>query len=159
MRVEAMLPLHNWRETGRAARAAEAVGYDSVSSAEMAHDPLTPLAFAALATERVRLSTGIVVAFPRSPTVLASNAWDLQMHSQGGFSLGRDRSRFEIWGGGFLAAGTYKEIVERIEERFGGLVDVITIVFPPNTPSELQGEILQDVRRIPSPFLGHSKDW
>jgi alkanesulfonate monooxygenase SsuD/methylene tetrahydromethanopterin reductase-like flavin-dependent oxidoreductase (luciferase family) len=59
----------------------------------------------------------------------------------------------------FVAIGTYEEIVERIEERFGGLVDVITIVFPPNTPSELQGELLQDVRRIPSPFLGHSTDW
>ena len=47
-----------------------------------------PLAFAALATERVELTPSIAVAFPRSPTVLASQAWDLQANSRGRFVLG-----------------------------------------------------------------------
>jgi probable F420-dependent oxidoreductase len=47
-----------------------------------------PLALAALATERVALTPSIAVAFPRSPTVTASNAWDLHANSAGRFVLG-----------------------------------------------------------------------
>ncbi|HXO92473.1 MAG TPA: TIGR03617 family F420-dependent LLM class oxidoreductase, partial [Stellaceae bacterium] len=48
----------------------------------------TPLAFAALSTERIELTPSIAVAFPRSPTVMASQAWDLQANSNGRFVLG-----------------------------------------------------------------------
>jgi probable F420-dependent oxidoreductase len=88
MRVTTGIPLDDWRAAGAAAKAAEDAGFDGVMTAEIAHDPFTPLAFAALATERVQLSTGIVVAFPRSPMVVANIAWDLQLHSGGRFSLG-----------------------------------------------------------------------
>ncbi len=88
MRVETFIPLDDWRSVGEAARAAEDVGFDGVVSAEIAHDPFTSLAFAALATRRVRLSTGIAVAFPRSPLVTAQIAWDLQAQSGGRFVLG-----------------------------------------------------------------------
>jgi probable F420-dependent oxidoreductase len=88
MRVVTGLPLDDWRAAGPAARAAEQVGFDGVSSAEIAHDPFAPLVAATLATERVELSTGIVVAFPRSPMVVANSAWDLQAQSGGRFSLG-----------------------------------------------------------------------
>jgi probable F420-dependent oxidoreductase len=348
MRVETILPLDDWRAATDAAKAAEAAGYDGAGTAEMAHDPFTPLALAALATERIQLSTGIVVAFPRSPTVLASSAWDLQTHSRGRFALGlgsqvkghierrfglrwtspvsrmreyvgalraiwrcwelgeplhyegdhyqltlmtpefsprpsglppvpvsvaavgpdmirmagricdgvrlhgfctrryleevaipqideglarsgRDRARFEIWGGGFIATGpdedavrkaleeiryrvsfygstrsyhrvfelhgleeltaklhwlsvegkwaemprqisdevlelftaigTYDRIAQQIEKRFGGLVDVVTLAVPAATPEGLQREVIQDIRRIPSPFEGHATNW
>jgi probable F420-dependent oxidoreductase len=348
MHVETIIPLDDWRGAAEAAKQAEAVGFDGVGTAEIAHDPFTPLAFAALATERVRLSTGIAVAFPRSPTVLAHTCWDLQLHSGGRFELGlgsqvkghierrfgvawtapvarmreyvqalralwrcwekgeplrfegehyrltlmtpefsprptglppvpvtiaavgpdmlrmagrvcdgvrlhgfctrryveevamprlseglskagRDRARFEIRGGGFIAAGadeegvrrareeiryrvafygstrtyrpvfelhdledlgaelhrlsvqgkwkempgavsddvldlflasgTYDTVVGRIEERFGGLVDVVTLVFPAGTPVGVQRELVEDVRKIPSPFSGHPTDW
>jgi probable F420-dependent oxidoreductase len=88
VRVDTGIPLHDWRAAARAARAAEEQGFDAVVTAEIAHDPFTPLAFAALATERVQLSTGIVVAFPRSPMVVAQIAYDLQRHSHGRFHLG-----------------------------------------------------------------------
>ena len=88
MRVDTGLPLDDWRAAGRAARAAEELGYDGVVTAEIAHDPFTPLAFAALATERVQLGTGIVVAFPRSPMVVAQIAYDLHRHSGGRLHLG-----------------------------------------------------------------------
>ena len=55
---------------------------------ELGHDVFTPLAFAALATQRVELTPSIAVAFPRSPTVLASEAWDLHANSNGRFVLG-----------------------------------------------------------------------
>ncbi len=88
MRVVTAVPLDRWRDAGPAARAAEQGGYDGLMTAEIAHDPFVPLAFAALATERVELSTAIAVAFPRSPMVVANLAWDLQSESRGRFALG-----------------------------------------------------------------------
>lgn len=88
MRVLTVVPLDSWREVAPAARAAEALGYDGLMTAEIAHDPFIPLALAALATERIQLSTGIAVAFPRSPMVTAQLAWDLQAESGGRFVLG-----------------------------------------------------------------------
>src|SRR6266550_4629682 len=81
MRVFTMLPMRHWREAGPFAASAEEAGFDAVMTAELAHDPFTPLAFAALATERLELTPSIAVAFPRSPTVVASQAWDLQANS------------------------------------------------------------------------------
>jgi len=88
MRVFTMLPMRQWREAGPFAAAAEAVGFDAVMTVELAHDPFAPLAFAALATARIELTPSIAVAFPRSPTVIASQAWDLQANSGGRFVLG-----------------------------------------------------------------------
>jgi probable F420-dependent oxidoreductase len=88
MRVFTMLPMRDWREAGPFAAAAEAAGFDAVMTAELGHDVFTPLAFAALATERIELTPSIAVAFPRSPTVIASQAWDLQANSHGRFVLG-----------------------------------------------------------------------
>ena len=70
------------------ARAAEELGFDGLWTAETAHNPFLPLALAAEHTQRLSLGTGIAVAFPRSPTVLAHIAWDLQRYSQGRFILG-----------------------------------------------------------------------
>ena len=88
MRVYTILPLRHWREVPQAAREAEAAGFDAVMTVELGHDVFTPLAVAALATERVELTPSVVVAFPRSPTVLASQAWDLHANSGGRFVLG-----------------------------------------------------------------------
>ena len=88
MRVFTMLPMRHWREAGPFAAAAEAAGFDAVMTVELGHDAFTPLAFAALATKRIELTPSIAVAFPRSPTVMASQAWDLQANSNGRFVLG-----------------------------------------------------------------------
>ncbi len=88
MRVVTVMPLDSWRQVAPAAQAAEAAGFDGLNSAEIAHDPFIPLALAALATERIQLSTGITVAFPRSPRVIAQLAWALQAESGGRFVLG-----------------------------------------------------------------------
>ncbi len=88
MRIETTIPLNDWRQVAPAARRAEEQGFDGVLSLEVANDPFAPLAFAALATERVRLGTAIAVCFPRSPMVVANTAWDLQTQSGGRFTLG-----------------------------------------------------------------------
>ena len=71
-----------------AAQALEAEGYSGGFTAELAHDPFLPLAFAAESTERIELGTGIAVAFARNPMTLANTAHDLQLMSNGRFVLG-----------------------------------------------------------------------
>jgi probable F420-dependent oxidoreductase len=88
MRVAMVLPVADWRACGPAARAAEDDGFDVVTANELRHDPFAPLAFAALATERVQLATSVAIAFPRSPMIVAAQAWDLQRHARGRFVLG-----------------------------------------------------------------------
>ncbi|MDE2006794.1 MAG: TIGR03617 family F420-dependent LLM class oxidoreductase [Rhodospirillales bacterium] len=88
MRVSCVLPVEDWRACGPAARAAEDDGFDVVTANELRHDPFAPLAFAALATERVELATSVAIAFPRSPMIVANHAWDLARHSHGRFVLG-----------------------------------------------------------------------
>ncbi len=57
-------------------------------TAETAHDPFLPLVLAAEHTERIKLGTGIAVAFARNPMNLAVLANDLQTMSKGRFMLG-----------------------------------------------------------------------
>jgi probable F420-dependent oxidoreductase len=88
MRVSCSLPCEDWAACGPAARQAEEDGFDSVTTHELNAEPFTPLAFAALATERVQLVTSVAIAFPRSPMIVAQQAWDLHRHSKGRFVLG-----------------------------------------------------------------------
>ncbi|MGW2151319.1 TIGR03617 family F420-dependent LLM class oxidoreductase [Nonomuraea bangladeshensis] len=67
---------------------AERAGFDTISSAEVDHDPFLRLALAAPATSRIRLATGIAVAFARTPMALAYVTNDLQILSGGRFVLG-----------------------------------------------------------------------
>ncbi|MGN6327209.1 TIGR03617 family F420-dependent LLM class oxidoreductase [Pseudolysinimonas sp.] len=66
----------------------EAAGYDGIFAAETQHDPFVSLTAAAMRTERVALMTGIAVAFARSPMTVAETANDLQLVSEGRFTLG-----------------------------------------------------------------------
>ena len=70
-------------------RRAEAGGYESVWTAEStAFDGFTPLAVAALSSERLRLVTGIVNVFTRGRALLAQTAAALADLSGGRFALG-----------------------------------------------------------------------
>jgi probable F420-dependent oxidoreductase len=70
------------------AREVEELGYDGLASGETKNDPYVPLILGAAATSRIRLTTSVVIAFPRSPTATAMTAWDLQAMSKGRFVLG-----------------------------------------------------------------------
>src|SRR3954465_13512005 len=71
-----------------AARRAEDDGFDILTCGELAHDSMLTMALAATTTGRVELQTSVTIAFPRSPMVLAMEAWDIQQLSGGRFSLG-----------------------------------------------------------------------
>ena len=75
-------------KAGAQARELEEMGFSGVQTAETAHDPFIPLAFAAQQTERVDLITGIAVAFARTPMLLAHLGHDLNAASEGRFVLG-----------------------------------------------------------------------
>ncbi|MGD8193500.1 TIGR03617 family F420-dependent LLM class oxidoreductase [Herbiconiux sp. P18] len=72
----------------QAAVTAESEGFDGVLVTETRHDPFVALTLAARATERVRLSSAIAVAFARNPMNTAMLANDLQLVSGGRFVLG-----------------------------------------------------------------------
>jgi probable F420-dependent oxidoreductase len=88
MEVDTVLPLDDWRAIPDAARRAETLGFGGVMSPEIQHDPFIPLAFAATATDRIRLGTAVAIAFPRSPMMVANLSYDLQTNSRGRFVLG-----------------------------------------------------------------------
>src|SRR5581483_5515464 len=70
-----------------AVRAAEGLGYDEFTIGETRHDSIVGATLAAAHSERIGIGT-FTIAFPRSPTVLAMEAWDLQQVSKGRFTLG-----------------------------------------------------------------------
>jgi probable F420-dependent oxidoreductase len=88
MRIETSIGNGGWTEITGRAQLAEELGYDRIATAELAHDPFLPLAVAAGATHRIGLVTSVAIAFPRSPTVTAYMARDLNDLSGGRFVLG-----------------------------------------------------------------------
>ena len=75
-------------KAGAQARQLEEMGFSGIQTAETAHDPFLPLAFAAQQTSKVDLITGIAVAFARTPMVLAQMGHDLNAAAEGRFVLG-----------------------------------------------------------------------
>ena len=88
MQVMTTIPQRDLRLVPDAVRKIEAKGYDGITTPENRHDPFMPLGVAAVNTTRLRLSTGIAIAFARSPMVVANLGWDLQSASGGRFVLG-----------------------------------------------------------------------
>jgi len=70
------------------ASAADAAGFHTLWTSEMFHDPFVPLAAASTATSRIGLGTSIALAFVRSPWVTALSTLDLDLLSEGRFTLG-----------------------------------------------------------------------
>lgn len=88
MKLDTVLAPTALRDVPALARAADAIGFAGLWTAETSHDPYLPLALAAEHSERIELGTAIAVAFPRSPLVHAQIAWDLAAQSNGRFILG-----------------------------------------------------------------------
>jgi probable F420-dependent oxidoreductase len=84
-------------------RRIDAAGYDDVWTSETTgHDGFTPLALAAVHTDRLRLATGVVNPFTRGPAVLAQHCAALADASGGRFVLGLGSSSnviVERWNG------------------------------------------------------------
>lgn len=75
-------------EIGNYAARAEAMGFDGLQVPDAVHDGLLLSAMALAATSKLIVGTGVLVAFPRSPMVVAVASWDLQKMSGGRFELG-----------------------------------------------------------------------
>lgn len=75
-------------EIGEHARRAEAMGFDGLQVPDAVHDGLLLAALALNATTDLVVSTGVLVAFPRSPMTVAVASWDLQQLSKGRFEIG-----------------------------------------------------------------------
>ncbi len=75
-------------DIGEHARRVEALGYDGLYVPDAVHDGLLLACQALAATQRIRVATSVLVAFPRSPMNVALAAWDLQRMSGGRFELG-----------------------------------------------------------------------
>lgn len=79
------LPLE---ETGAYARRVEALGFDVLHVPETIHDSFSVALLALEHTSELRVQTSLTLAFPRSPMLVALQAWDLSRMSGGRFDLG-----------------------------------------------------------------------
>jgi probable F420-dependent oxidoreductase len=76
------------REVSTLAGQAESAGLESVWLAELDRTALVQAAAAISATTKIGVGTAVALAFPRSPTVTAMTAWDLDEMSGDRFMLG-----------------------------------------------------------------------
>ena len=69
----------------------------------------------------------------------------------------------------FAAVGTHKDIAKRVGERFGGLSDAVNMRtgevntersrVPVTTEGDIPPDVLQDIKKIPTPFKGYKTAW
>jgi probable F420-dependent oxidoreductase len=110
------------------ARSVDDAGLDGIVYVESGRTAYLSVAAAILAAPTLQYSTGIAVAFPRSPTVTATTAWELQDASGGRFRLG---------------LGT--QVRAHIERRYG-------VEFDP--PGPRMREYVQAVKAVFASFRG-----
>jgi probable F420-dependent oxidoreductase len=75
-------------DTGAYARRVERLGYDVLHVPETVHDSMAVALLALEHTTTLRVQTSVTLAFPRSPMLVAYQAWDLQQLGDGRFALG-----------------------------------------------------------------------
>ena len=83
--IDLALPL---ADVGDAARRAESLGFDGLMVPDVMTDGFLAAQAAIVATREIRVATSAIVAFARSPMVVAVAAWNLQSLSGGRFHLG-----------------------------------------------------------------------
>ena len=88
MELDIMAHPHGLREMQGHAREVEQAGFGTLWLTESGRTAYLGCTAAVLATERLRIGTGIAVAFARSPMVTAQIAWELAEASGGRFVLG-----------------------------------------------------------------------
>jgi probable F420-dependent oxidoreductase len=88
MRVDVMAGGLSLRAVQDLARDTKAAGFDGLVITESGRTAYLACAAAALAQPDLDLATGVAVAFPRSPMITASTAWELAEATDGRFRLG-----------------------------------------------------------------------
>lgn len=88
MQFEMMVGGMTWNDSASLAQQLEEQGFSGMLFTETGTTPWMQIAAAAMAAPRLNFSTGIAVAFPRSPMISAQIAWELAANTQGRFRLG-----------------------------------------------------------------------
>jgi probable F420-dependent oxidoreductase len=104
--IDVMVGPTPWADAADLARRVEQAGFSGMLFTETGQTPWMTIAAAATAAPSLTLSTGIAVAFPISPMVAASIAWELAGNTGGRFRRGR-RS----------------QVRARVERRYGAAFD------------------------------------
>jgi probable F420-dependent oxidoreductase len=104
------------------AKMAEDGGLEGVFAPQVYGPPWIPLAAAAATTQRIRLASGIAIAFVRSPFETAMAAMDMDRLSGGRFTLGLGTS-VASWSEGFFGA-EYGKPLEHMRE----VVEIVRMV-------------------------------
>lgn len=100
----------------------EALGLEGLFAPQVYGPPFVPLAAAAAVTSRVRLATGIAIAFTRSPFETATAAMDLDRISNGRFTLGLGTS-VQAWNEGYFGV-EYGKPIEHLRE----VIEIVRLV-------------------------------
>ncbi len=95
-----------WKESAELAVRLESEGYSGILFTEAGYVPWMMIAAAATAAPSLTFSTGIAVAFPRSPMISAQIAWELAQNTRGRFRLG-------------LGSQVKGHVVRRYSSQFG----------------------------------------
>jgi probable F420-dependent oxidoreductase len=88
MHIDVMTTPQPLDRTGDLARRTQAAGFSGLMLTETGRTPYLNVAVASQTAPGLELSTGVAVAFPRSPFVTAATAWELQEATSGKFRLG-----------------------------------------------------------------------
>jgi probable F420-dependent oxidoreductase len=88
MEFDVMTRATTWDHVAGLARRTEAAGFSGMLFTEGQQVPWMNIAAAALAAPSLHFSTGIAIAFARSPMISAQIAWELAQNTRGKFRLG-----------------------------------------------------------------------
>src|SRR5258705_6850384 len=88
MEFDVMTRATTWDHVATLARRTEAAGFSGMLFTEGHQVPWMNITAAALAAPSLHFSTGIAIAFARSPMVSAEIAWELAQNTKGNFRLG-----------------------------------------------------------------------
>ena len=88
MKFDLMCTHGTWAEVAGRARDLQEVGCSGLLFTEAGQTPWMNIAAAAMAADQLEFSTGIAVAFPRSPMISAQLAWELAQNTGGRFRMG-----------------------------------------------------------------------
>jgi probable F420-dependent oxidoreductase len=114
------------------AKMAEDAGLEGLFAPQVYGPPFVPLAAAAAVTSRVRLASGIALAFVRSPFETAVAAMDLDRLSNGRFTLGLGAS-VRAWSEGMFGM-PYGKPLEHMRE----VVEIVRLVIAKAHTGELK---------------------
>ncbi len=131
MQIDVMVGPTPWDEVATLAPDLEGAGFTGMTFTDTTQTPWMSIATAAQAAPTLNFTTGIAVAFPSSPMVMAGIAWELAGNTQGRFRLGLG-----------------SQIKAHIERRYGAAYD------PPGP--RLRSYLLA-VRDILAAFRGEAK--